>query len=248
MRAIRKIAVVLFAVCLLSLAVMAQDKVAASTPEGKALAQKAVAAMGDAKLLASIKNYKSTLSMVVSTPQGEMTFDAESLLVLPNRMSMKLTAPFGEIRLVSTPTGGFRSLMGNTQELPADEAKAQSEIGEHSDVVVAQNLDNPAYAFVVRGDGKVGEVSVKLLDITYKGKTFTWGVDPSNGHVLSIEDTGFGMQGAFRQKTLCSEWKSFNGFTTATHWGSYDGETKVSEITVKNAEFNIAVDESAFKQ
>ena len=57
---------------------------AGSTPEGRALLARAAEAMGSAATLGSVKAVSQKANMRMKTPQGDMSLEAESLMVFPD--------------------------------------------------------------------------------------------------------------------------------------------------------------------
>jgi outer membrane lipoprotein-sorting protein len=184
----------------------------ASNPEGKALAEKVVQALGGSDKLKSVKAVKAdfTLTQLAGPMQGSV--QVESTLVFPDRMKVDLHTPQGGFSMVVTPEAGFMSAEGRgVQDMPAsrrDETLAQL----RRDLVnIAQHVDDPAYSFVKTGTDKAGDKMVDVLDVSGPGVSFVWFVDPETGRVLRTTYKSMGQSGMVDSETDFSDWRPVEG-------------------------------------
>jgi predicted Zn-dependent peptidase/outer membrane lipoprotein-sorting protein len=69
----------------------------ASAEEGAGIMQKALAAMGGAEKVRSVKSINSLLKASMSTPGGELELDIELTLVYPDKFRLDMQTPMGQI-------------------------------------------------------------------------------------------------------------------------------------------------------
>jgi zinc protease len=184
----------------------------ASNPEGKALAEKVVQALGGLEKVKSVKAVKAdfTLTQLAGPMQG--TVQVESTLVFPDRMRVDLHTPQGSFSMVVTPDSGFMAVQGRgVQDMPSsrrDETLAQL----RRDLVnIAQHVDDPAYSFVKTGTDKAGEKMVDVVDVSGPGVSFQWFVDPETGRVVSTTYKSMGQSGMVDSETDFSDWRPVEG-------------------------------------
>ena len=117
-----------------------------STPEGRALLARVAEAMGGSEKLQAVKSVQQKASMKMKTPQGEMSIEAESLLVFPDRQRQQMRTPMGEMTSVVSPEASFVSMPMGTREMPASQREsALKEMRTHP-IALAQRASDPAAA------------------------------------------------------------------------------------------------------
>ena len=134
---------------------------AGSTPEGRALLAKVAEAMGGAERLQAVKAVQQKASMKMKTPQGEMSVDAESLLVFPDRQRQQLRTPMGEMTSVVSPEASFVSMPMGTREMPASQKDNALKELRTSPLALAQRASDPALRVRDAGTEKIGDVDAR---------------------------------------------------------------------------------------
>ncbi len=190
------------------------EKPAASNPEGKALAAKAVNAMGGLARLQAVKSLQSSLTMTRKTPQGDMQLNVQSTIVFPDRMRAEIQAPQGTMTIVVTPDAGFMSAEGmGVRDMPAGQ-KADTIQQIHRDLVfIGQHLNDPAFIFSAAGADKSGEPQASILDINGGGVSVRWFVDPKTGRILRETYESMSPAGPSHDETSFDDWKTEDGLT-----------------------------------
>jgi len=92
----------------------------ASLARGKALLQKAQAAIGGVDKLAAVKDMTSTGELKTPPEAGSLTIKVFSRTVLPDRIRLEQELPFGKMLIYSDGKGGWLNVQGQTQPLPAE--------------------------------------------------------------------------------------------------------------------------------
>ena len=220
---------------------------AATTSEGRALAEKMVRAIGDPARLRSIKSVRTEMSINSKMPQGgEMQAQLEITGVLPDRIRQKMTLPMGEMVMVVTPEAAFMAGPMGTRDLPASQKEILLKEFRRFPLLVAANAEN--LTFTLGGTQKVGEVEAAVLDVSGEYVEVRYFIDPATGRILRASGKGSGPMGAGESAIDFSEWKNFDGLTLPSKGTvSMNGQPSgAMEITVN--EINPAIDPKVFEK
>ncbi|HEX7153831.1 MAG TPA: pitrilysin family protein, partial [Thermoanaerobaculia bacterium] len=129
---------------------------AGSNPAGMALARKVLEYAGGKAAIDAVKSIRVIASRNVQTPQGPMSMETNSLLLLPNSMRQELTLPMGQVTQVITPTAAFAITPMGTQDIPSSAREAAMVDLKSDPMNILRNIDNPKYTFAATGASKVG--------------------------------------------------------------------------------------------
>jgi zinc protease len=224
-----------------------ESKPTASNPEGKALAAKAVAAIGGEEKLKSVKALRSEYSMDRQTPQGEMQMTMQATLVFPDHLHVSGQGPMGNFTLVATPDVAFISFAGmGVRDMPAPQKEDTLRQIKRDLAYVGQHLNDPAFSFEAAGSGKIGDTVGQIVNINGPGVSLRWFVDPQSGHVLGESYESMGPGGPEKAETQFADWKTADGLTLPyKRINTVNGEpSSTSQFT--SIEINPVVDSKLF--
>jgi zinc protease len=186
-----------------------------STPEGRALLARVAEAMGGAAKLQAVKAVQQKASIKMKTPQGEMSVDAESLLVLPDRQRQTLRTPMGEMTNVVSPEAAFISMPMGTRDMPASQKENAQKEMRTSPLALAQRAADPALRVREAGTEKLGEVEARVLELSVEGSDVRWFVDPASARILRTASRTMGPEGPAEQALDYSDWRTVDGVAFA---------------------------------
>jgi len=222
-------------------------KPAASNADGKALAGKAVEAMGGLARLKSVKSFRAEMTQKQS--ETGPSIPMQVTIQFPDRMHVDVQTPQGTIAVVVSPDAGFMSAAGmGTQDMPSSQ-KVETMQQIHRDLVyIGQHLDDPAFVFSAAGTEKIGDIETRILDISHGDLAMRWFVDPQTGHIVREAYEATGRTGSFHGETDLSDWKTTDGITLpAVHKNKQNGEDS-SVVQFTKVEYNPAIDAKLFEK
>jgi zinc protease len=213
-----------------------------STPEGRALLARVAAAMGGSAKLEAVRSVQQKASMKMKTPQGEISIEAESLLVLPDRQRQTLRTPMGEMTNVVSPQAAFVSMPMGTREMPASQRDNARKEMLTSPLALARRAADPAVSVRDAGPEKVGEVEARVLELSIEGSDVRWYVDPASGRILRSASRTMGPAGPAEQAFDYSDWRMIEGVAfafkrTIRRDGEEAGAIELTEVKL-NPEFD----------
>ncbi len=216
---------------------------------GRALVDRAVAAMGGAAVVDGVKAYRETSAVVMTTPQGELELQSNLLVAPPDKVRQEMTTPMGLMTLViagesATVTGGPQ---GGSRPLPDSQRVQTLKQVQRSPVFLLQRRGHPTFTAVAAGDGKVGDTAVTLVRVEVDGEAVTLGIDPASGEVRSLRARGTGPTGAPADVLIeYSDFRAAEGLSVPHARTSSIGGTTAQKITVKAVDVNPDIAADAF--
>ncbi len=221
-------------------------KAQGSTPEGRALLARVVEGMGGAAKLKAVKAVQQKASMRMKTPQGDMSMDAESLTVFPDRQRQTMRTPMGEMTSVLSPQASFVSMPMGTREMPASQKEnAQKELRTNP-LAIAQRADDPAVTARDAGTEKIGEVEARILELSVEGSDVRWFVDPASGRILRTASRTMGPAGPAEQAMDHSDWRTVDGIAFAYKRSIRRNGEDAGAIELTEVKVNPEVDPTLF--
>jgi zinc protease len=218
-----------------------------SNVEGKALIAKTIKFLGGEKL-ASIKSLRFQATSMRSMPQGEISIDTDTTIQYPDRLASSLNAMGTQIKLVITPNVAFQAAQGQVRDLPPSMRDDAQQTVKRDIYNIAQNVDNPSYAFVVNGTEKVGDTTAAILDISGGGTETRWLIDPASGQLLRTVNNSVGQSGPTVRTLDLSTWKMVDGINFYTQRIVSENGKVVAKDTVKEWTVNPQVDPKIFEK
>lgn len=113
---------------------------------------------------------------------------------------------------------------------------------------VAQHMNDPKYAFVAQGTGKVGDIQAAVLEVHGEGQEWRWYIDPQTGRILRGESQGTSM-GVTGTRTIdSSEWKTVDGITLPYHQEVSINGQPTATMVISSYEINPQIDPKVFEK
>jgi zinc protease len=224
-------------------------KPAESNEEGKALAAKVVAAIGDEAKLAALKSVKAELTLTQKTPQGEIPIQMETFVVYPDHLHAEMQTPGGTMNIVVTPGTAFMAMAGSgVRDFPASQKAETLEQIKRDPIFIASHWKDPNMFFHAAGTEKVGDVNADIVDVSSDGTSVRWFVDPKTGRILKETYKTLSQGGPAQGETDFDNWKLVNGLNLPfVRRNKQNGEdSSTAEYT--SFEFNPTVDPKLFEK
>jgi hypothetical protein len=192
-----------------------EAKPAASHPEGKALAAKLAAALGDETKLQSIKAIASTYTRTQKTPQGNVSMSMQSTVVFPDRLHVEGQGPMRGFTIVVSPNLSFTSTtsMRVRQMMPESQKKETLLQLKRDPIYIGQHASDPAFSFSSEGTEKIGDINAQILDVNGDGVSVRCYLDPQTGRVLRESYRTMEPSGPVPTETDLEDWKTSDGLT-----------------------------------
>lgn len=218
----------------------------APSAEGRALFDKAMAAMGGREKLAAVKAVRVVASLMEKTPQGDMQVEMEAVMAYPDRMHQKVTLPMGQINMVVSPEVAFMAMGPNARDLPASQKEEMLKSMKRDPFSLAQNADKGA-TFAVGGKEKVGDKDASVLFINANGAEVKWYVDDA-GNLLRSEYDSVGREGPRHVVNDYSDLRKVEGITFAFKAKRTENGEEAGTMEVKEVQFNPPVEATLFQK
>jgi zinc protease len=220
-----------------------------SNAEGKALAAKVVAAIGDEAKLAALKSVKAELTLTQKTPQGDLPIQMETFVVYPDHLHAEMQTPGGTMNLVVTPDTGFMAMAGaGVRDFPASQKAETLAQVKRDPIFIAAHWKDPNMFFHAAGTEKVGDVNASIVDVSSDGTSVRWFVDPQTSRILKETYPTLSQGQPAQGETDFDDWKPVNGlnlpFVRRNKQNGQDSST--AEYT--SFEFNPTVDPKLFEK
>lgn len=219
----------------------------ATTPEGKALIAKVVTALGGAEKISQIKALRTKSANLMKTPQGDLNLQVTSTMRYPDSISMLISTPMGEITRVVSPEAAFMAREGQSQDLPDTQKADVARDIQRDQLNVAMHWNDPDYFFAAPGTEKVGDVEAAILDVNAGGNYFRWFVD-SAGHVVRAAFKANTPAGPVDRVVDFSDYRVVDGIPIPFTRMTTDNGQQTYSTSIAEAQVNPAVDPSVFKK
>ena len=219
---------------------------AVSNAEGKALIAKVIQAAGGMEKLSAVKAVRSKVNMTLKA-QG-ISVQVEETEVLPDKMYQHLTTPGGDVSIVISPQDSFMLTPVGDRPVPQSQRDEQLNSVRRNLWYVAQHMNDPKYAFVAQGTGKVGDILAAVLEVHGEGQEWRWYIDPQTGRILRGESQGTSM-GVTGTRTIdSSEWKTVDGITLPYHQEVSINGQPTATMVISSYEINPQIDPKVFEK
>jgi zinc protease len=220
-----------------------------SNEEGKALAAKVVAAIGDETKLAALKSVKAELTLTQKTPQGEIPIQMETVVVYPDHLHAEMQTPGGTMNIVVTPDTAFMAMAGaGVRDFPASQKAESLAQVKRDPIFIAAHWKDPNMFFHAAGSEKVGDVNASIVDVSSEGTSVRWFVDPKTGRILKETYRTISQGQPAQGETDFDDWKPVNGLNLPfVRRNKQNGEDS-STAEYSSFEFNPTVDPKLFEK
>jgi zinc protease len=225
------------------------EKPAASNPEGKALIGKVVEFLGGADKLKSVKALRYSATSTRISPQGEIPIETEVTVAFPDKLMSSMSAMGNEMKIVITPTAGFRVAGGEVADMPESMRADALQTAKQQVYNVAQHAEDPGYVFAADGTEKIGNTEAAVLNISGDGAAFRWLVNPATGELIeAISEVNGGRQGPTERTITFSDWKMVDGVNLYNMRTISEGGAVVAKDAIKSWTVNPTVDPKTFEK
>jgi zinc protease len=219
-----------------------------STPEGRVLLARVVEGLGGAAKLKAVKAVQQKASMRMKTPQGDISIDAESLLVLPDTQRQLMRTPMGEMTRVVSPQASYDSGPMGTRDMPASQKENALRELRTNPLAIAQRAEDPALSVREAGSERIGEVEARILELSVEGADVRWFVDPASGTILRTTSRTLGAAGPAEQVMDYSDWRTVDGVAFAFKRSIRRNGEEAGSIELSEVKLNPEVDPKLFEK
>ncbi len=235
---------------------------AAFTPEalkkGQALVEQAVGAMGGAARLDNLTSYQEKSMALQHRQQGDVEIKTSLTVLFPNRIRFEQVMPdwnnptaVRQMVVVITPSEVFGILAKDVRSLPDSARFEREQELKRRPLSILRARQSSGFKPVASGSGKLGETAIEQVAVELDGVSYTLGVDPATGRLLSLAYRRRGPQGNFgRFAQIFSDFRTVDGLTlpfktTATF---NDQPWKEQSSTIEAITINGKVDPALFEK
>jgi hypothetical protein len=232
------------------------------TPEtlkkGNALIEKAVSAMGSASLLDGLTSFQEKSTALQTRQSTDVEVKTDLRIVFPDRVRIDQVMPdydnpsvLRQVALVISPGEAFAITPNGMQAMPeAARIDLEHELQRRPlSILRARRSEN--FNAVATGTGKVGETDVEQVVVNIEGTSYTVGVDPTNGRLLSLSYRRRGPRGEFGAVSkVFSDFRTVEGVTVPFKvTASFDNQPwKEQSAAVESITINAKADASLFER
>ena len=216
--------------------------------EGRELFAKFVQALGGPEKARKVHDVWTRGLVTAKTPEGEMSMDVQTSMVFPDRISQQVDAPFGRMAMVATPSGAFIVGPNAVQDLPPGMKEELLRQVRRIPLLLAQKIDDPKLVVAAAGTEKIGDVSARILDLSYEGASVRWYLDPTTWRILRSSHTSVGPQGEAVIVSEYSDYKIVDGYPVAFHLEVSTNGQKDQTLALEECRINPGVEPKLFEK
>jgi YHS domain-containing protein len=232
------------------------------TPEalkqGQTLIEKAVAAAGGAAHIDGITSYQEKSTVVQSRRQTEVEIKNNLTVLFPGRIRLERAMPdfnnpaaTRQMALVITPSESFTIAPNGVQPINDVARIEQEKEIKRRPLSILRARKSTNFQPAASGSGKLGETTIEQVAVELDGTSYTLGIEPATGRLLSLSYQRRGPAGEFGQFVqLFSDFRTVDGLTlpfktTAT----FNGQPwKEQSATIEAISINGKVDPALFEK
>jgi YHS domain-containing protein len=234
----------------------------ALTPEGlkkgEALIEKAVTAMGSAKLIDGLTNYQEKSTTLQTRQQSDVEVNTNLTIVFPDRLRLDQVMPdyanpstTRKATVVITATEAFAITPNGIRPVPeANRIDQEHEINRRP-LAILRARKNASFHPAATGSAKVGETTVEQVAVEMDDTSYALGIDPTSGRILSLSYRRRGPAGNFGQITkVFSDFRTVDGVTLPFKvTASFDSQPwKGQSSTIESITINGKIDPTIFEK
>lgn len=232
----------------------------AVTPEAatkaKALIEKAVAVMGGASRIDGLISYQEKSTTVQTRRQVDVEVKNSLTVVFPDRIRFEQVSPdwndaskVRQVTMVISAGEVFGIMGGVARQLPDSARTGQEKEVNRTllSILRARRSFNPAAI----GSGKIGETLVEQVAIEIDHASYTLGIDPATGRILSLSAWRRGPEGNFGQFVQTfSDYRAVDGLNLPFKiTGTFNSQPwKEQSPTVETIAVNLKIDPALFEK
>jgi hypothetical protein len=216
--------------------------------EGKELFAKFVQALGGPDKARKVHDVWTRGLVTAKTPEGDMSMDVQTSMVFPDKISQQVDAPFGRMAMVATPSGAFIVGPNAVQDLPPGMKEELLRQVRRIPLLLAQKIDDPKLVVAAAGTEKIGDVSARILDVSYEGASVRWYLDPTTYRILRSSHTSIGPQGEAVIVSEYSDYKIVDGYPVAFHLEVATNGQKDQTLALEECKINPGIEAKLFEK
>ncbi len=216
--------------------------------EGKELFAKFVQALGGPEKARKVHDVWTRGLVTAKTPEGDMSMDVQTSMVFPDRISQQVDAPFGRMAMVATPSGAFIVGPNAVQDLPPGMKEELLRQVRRIPLLLAQKIDDPKLVVAAAGTEKIGDVTARILDVSYEGASVRWYLDPTTFRIVRSSHTSVGPQGEAVIVSDYSDYKIVDGYPVAFHLEVATNGQKDQTLALEECKINPGVEPKLFEK
>lgn len=192
------------------------------------------------------------MAVTTTTPQGDIQIDIDMTFAAPNKMTQKMTMPFGEMRV------GFDGKKGWIQSPMAEGIQDMPE-GQKGDINKSlaanpynffQNIDSKDYIVEYLAGEKVSDKPAHVISVTYQPAkaSFKLFIDEASMLIAKRVSTRTTQTGASEVEEVFSDYREVNGVQVAFHIVSSVMGNQVADMKIISVKINSGVKDDIFKK
>ena len=234
----------------------------ASTPEalkkGRALIEQAIAGMGGTKLIDGLGNYVEKNTTLQTRRGNDVEVKTNLTILFPDRVRLDQVIPdytnpsvMRQAAVVITPSDAFTITPNGIRPMSdAYRIDQEREINRRP-LAILRARKNSSFNPVAVGSATVTETTVEQLAVEMDGNSYTFGIDPATGRILSLSYRRRGPGGDFGQFTrVFSDFRTVDGVTLPFRvTAAFNGQPwKEQSATVESITINAKIDPALFEK
>ena len=234
----------------------------ASTPEalkkGRALIEQAIAGMGGTKLIDGLGNYVEKNTTLQTRRGSDVEVKTNLTILFPDRVRLDQVIPdytnpsvMRQAAVVITPSDAFTITPNGIRPMSdAYRIDQEREINRRP-LAILRARKNSSFNPVAVGSATVTETTVEQLAVEMDGNSYTFGIDPATGRILSLSYRRRGPGGDFGQFTrVFSDFRTVHSVTLPFRvTAAFNGQPwKEQSATVESITINAKIDPALFEK
>jgi len=220
-----------------------------STAKGKAILSKAREAMGGASL-AAVKDYTAVASLVLKTPQGEVSMKTESTVNVAGRMLVKMTSPMGEIVTGYDGQDMWMRTPQGTRDVPASQASEREGSLFRETIALLQKYESSGYTVQSLGTAEVEGQPVEVVAVQDPARKLQVKLhfDPKTNLLVKKSYTAAMMGAPADIDEIYSDYREAGGIKLPHKVLMNRSGQKFGEQTIAEIKINPGLADSAYKR
>jgi YHS domain-containing protein len=224
--------------------------------KAKALIETAVAAMGGASRIDGLISYQEKSTTAQTRRQGDVEVKTSLTVAFPDRIRFEQVMPdwndsskVRQVTMVISAGEVFGIMGGVARQLP-DSARIGQEKEVNRRLLSILRARKSLNAAAI-GSGKIGETLVEQVAIEIDHASYTLGIDPATGRILSLSAWRRGPEGNFGQFVQTfSDFRAVDGLTLPFKiTGTFNSQPwKEQSPTVETIAVNRKIDPALFEK
>jgi len=221
----------------------------ATAERGKEILDKAVAAMGGAKRLASVERFSCDFKATVSTPGGELSLNATLALAYPDRLRLDLQTPMGAMVQVLNKDKGWMSTAQGVLELQGSQVDELKKQLQFDPIHVFKALASGSAQAQYLGEVELDSLTVSDLFVTLEdGATLHLYVRPSDYMVVGSMRRAVTPEGPTEITEVFSDFREVAGIVVSFASVQKTPTKTISSVATSEVRINPPLEKRIFER